>query len=69
MNINKRRLIDQEEFDLNHLYKMMRKLLPRKSDCASMEELDETKNELNKFGIITKKQLRLGLPPDYWIVF
>jgi len=54
-------VIDQEEFDLAYLQKIMRKLFPKKNDCAAIEDLEEVVTELKKFSVITKRQIRLFL--------
>ena len=61
MYLNKRKLIEQEVFDLTFLQKLMRSLFPKKNDCASISDLEEAAKELKKFDIVTKKQLRLSL--------
>jgi len=61
MYSSKRKIIEQETFDLVHLQKTMRSLFPKKNDCASKSDLEEVANELNQFNVITKKQLRLFL--------
>jgi hypothetical protein len=61
MYVNKRKLIELEEFDLHYLQKIMRSLFPKKNDCASESGLVEVLDELNQFGIVTKKQVRLFL--------
>lgn len=61
IHINKRLIIEQEEFDLQHLHKTMKSLFPKRNDCASMNQLEDVFLELKQFGINTKKQLRLFL--------
>ena len=58
---NKRRLIDDEVFDIEYLHKALRNLFPKKNDCASKKDLQETYLELKQFGIVSKKQVRLFL--------
>ena len=53
--------IDNQEFDLLFLHKMMRQLFPKKNDCAATVDLEEVRTELQKFNIVTKKQVRLFL--------
>lgn len=61
MHTNKRIILDQEEFNVSHLHRMMRRLFSKKNDFATVQDLEEVAGELNRFGIITKKQLRLFL--------
>jgi len=61
MHINKRSVIDKENFDLYYLQKIMRSLFPKKNDCASEIDLAEVAEELKQFDIVSKKQLRLFL--------
>ena len=61
MHLNKRRIIDEEEFDINYLTNLMMKLFPKKNDCASRNELEEVVSELKCFEVRTKKQIRLLL--------
>lgn len=61
MHTNKRKLIELEQFDVVHLNNLMRKLFPKNNDCASLIELIEVQGELDYFGIVNKKQLRLFL--------
>ena len=56
--MNQRKVIEQEEFDLKYLQKMMRNLFPKRNDCASLEDLEEVLGELKQFSITTK--LKLG---------
>ena len=60
-HINKRLKIDNEEFDLVYLQKIMRSLFPKKHDCASNSDLAEVLQELKLFGIKNKMQVRLFL--------
>jgi hypothetical protein len=59
--MNKRKAIDQEEFDLKYLQKVMRTLFPKRNDCASMQDLEEVVGELKHFSSVTKLQVRLFL--------
>ena len=59
--MNRRREIDQEEFDIAYLQKMMRSLFPRKNDNASKEDAEEVLKELKQFSILSKLQVRLFL--------
>ena len=59
--MNQRKVIEQEEFDLKYLQKMMRNLFPKRNDCASLEDLEEVLGELKQFSITTKLQVRLFL--------
>ncbi|WP_026179817.1 hypothetical protein [Hahella ganghwensis] len=56
--MNRRALIDRQEFDLHYLYKMMRSLFPRKNDCATLSDLAEVVDELRLFSITTRLQVR-----------
>ena len=60
-NIKKRQQIDNEEFDLDYLHRVMRSLFPKRNDCASRSDLEEAYQELKQFGIRNKKQVRLFL--------
>jgi hypothetical protein len=60
-SINKRKLLDQEEYDLDYLQKLMSTLFPKRNDCASRDDLEEAYQELLMFGVKTKKQIRLFL--------
>ncbi|KGI78780.1 hypothetical protein [Oleiagrimonas soli] len=53
--------MDRETFDLAYLHKTMRELFPKRSDCASMDDLAEMMGELHAFSITTRLQLRLFL--------
>jgi hypothetical protein len=59
--INKRKQLDGEPIDQDYARKLMLSLFPKRNDCASSSDLEETVEELRKFGITTKKQLRLFL--------
>jgi hypothetical protein len=59
--LSRRKIIDQEEFDLSYLQKMMRNLFPKRNDCASSEDLGEVVAELKQFSVATKLQVRLLL--------
>ncbi len=49
MRLNKRTLIDAEDYDLHPLHKMMTSLFPKKNDCASQEGLGDVRQELVNF--------------------
>jgi hypothetical protein len=59
MNINKRKLIDDEPLDNKYAYKLMLSIFPKKNDCASNADFEEVIRELKEFGIRTNKQFRL----------
>jgi hypothetical protein len=59
--VSRRKEIDQQEFDLVYLQKMMRSLFPKRNDCASARDLDEVVVELKRFSIVTKLEVRLFL--------
>lgn len=59
--MGRRKEIDLQEFDLADLHKMMRKLFPKRNDCAEIEDLEEVVDELKQFSVVTKLQLRLFL--------
>ena len=61
MPMNRRKVLDQQEFDLQYLWKTMRALFPKKNDCASLEDLAEVVDELKRFSIVSRLQLRLLL--------
>ena len=48
---------NNEDFELTYLYEQMKLIFPEKNDCASLDDLKETIEELNLFGIKTKKSL------------
>ena len=59
--MNRRKEIDQEEFDIIYLQKVMNSLFPRRNDNASKGDLEEALEELKEFSILTKLQVRLFL--------
>ncbi len=59
--MNRRKEIDKEEFNFAYLYKVMRSLFPKKNDCASLTDLEEVVDELKRFSLVTKLQVRLFL--------
>jgi hypothetical protein len=59
--MSRRKEIDRQEFDLAYLQKIMRKLFPKRNDCAAIEDLDEVVDELKRFSVVTKLQVRLFL--------
>ncbi len=61
MKKNKRSQLEAVDFDFSYLSKLMRQLFPKKNDCSTKEDLKETISELKKFGVVSKKDLRLFL--------
>jgi len=59
--IGARQIIDAEVITVAYLHKVMRNLFPKNNDCAPVNDLVEVIEELNIFGIYTKKELRLFL--------
>jgi len=50
-------IINTETYDVTYLYKKMKRIFPKKNDCASLDDLKETVSELKHFGIKSKQDV------------